>query len=241
MRACAGRPARRADASLPAAMSLLLQSAGADARRARIDHGAVAGGHASGRCVRRSAIALVRRRTVCASGSGRDPGCRSESGSLHQPDHLGCHADARKAGRPRQSRARPRPAFHSRCRSCQRREDLRLQGRHSQEARGGQVGEGTRPAAHAQCRRASPQHRQPAGHDRLRGRNGSRASGSRPHAVLCLGAAQPLVAHADPGILHDRGQAGGGGARRRRTARPSFPRASSSSIPSATWTKRASG
>ena len=104
----------------------------------------------------------LRRRTVRASGSRADPRSGREGRPVHQPHHLGRDADPRPAGGACADRSRSRSAFDPGRRSRQRRQDLGLQGRVGEEARGGQVDQRTRPAAHAQRRRAPSQHREPA-------------------------------------------------------------------------------
>ena len=191
MRARADRHADRADASLSAAMLLLLQSDRARAREQGTLHRDVVLGDEPSRRDGHLAGAPLRRRADRAQGSRGDRIGRIESRALFQSHYCCRHAQSRPSRRSRQARPRSRADFipGRRCREC--RAHRRLSRRHAEEARCRQMGDGAWPAPHRQRADPSPEHSQCRPLYRSCREARRAAARDRARAILRLGLSQP--------------------------------------------------
>ena len=191
------RRARRADASLSAAMPLLLQPDRTRPRRQRTDDRGMEEGSDRTRRDRRAADPFLRRRTDRAQGSGRTGAARQRCRAVLQSHHLGGAADARKTLRAGRCRAVPCADQFPGQRAHGRRSRRRLKEFAREEDRSRKMDARTRPAADGQCGHAPPEPASALRHHPDGGRSRRRPAGGGQRAVLRLGAEEPRRADAD--------------------------------------------
>ena len=193
------RGAGRTDASLPAAMPLLLQPGRARARRQRAHDRGMEEGPYRARRNRRAADSFLRRRTHRAQGSGRTGPARQRCRAVFQSHHIGGAADPREACSAGRCRAVPCADQLSGQRACGRRPRRRLEECAREEARSREMDARTGFAADGQRGDAPAEPASARRHHPDGGRSRRRPAGSRQCAILRLGAEKPRGADADAG------------------------------------------
>ena len=193
----AGRPARRAHPSLPAAMLLLLEPHRARARQqGALDRDVVLGDAPSRRDGHPPGASLGRRADRAQGPRGdRLGGVRSRP--LQQPHHRRRHPQSPPPRGPRQARARSRPDLVPGRRCRERRADRRLSRRHAEEARRRPLGDRAWPAADHQRPDPPPEHPQCRPLYRACRQARRAAARNRPCAILRLGLSQSRRADPD--------------------------------------------
>ena len=195
----AGLAAGRADPSLPAAVPLLLEPAGARAGRGRARHRDLAAGDRGGGRARRAADPFLGRRADAAARSaGAGPAC-GRARPVHQPDHRRacCSTQAKVDALAEAGLDHVQISIQD----SEPGNANRIGGYKDGHARKLAVARLVRergPAAHDQRRDASPEPRAARRDHRAGGRARRQAARGRAHPVLRLGAAQPRGADADP-------------------------------------------